>query len=130
MARNPFRRKVRVVTQTTTRKVHVYPNSADYAKVEDVVRGLARQYVAISREIEPLFGKPYGREFLYASLGRMDQITRTIAGLTGTDPIYVSVNLDDHEKAYDTHGNLIDLELDDHFDSARIALERMVPKGC
>lgn len=115
-----WQRKVVVETQLVVHTVKVLPDSADYLRVEDVVRGLGRQYVAITREIEPLIGKSYSREYFHASIGRMQQITNTIAMLTGRDAVSVGASLD-RERVYNTHGEQVDLELDDCFDSYRIA---------
>lgn len=112
--------RVVVETRTVTRSVPAVIDSADYLRVDDVVRGLARQYVALDRQIEPLVGTPYQREYFHASLGRMQQIAKTIAMLTGRDAISVGASLD-RERVYNARGEQIDLELDDCFDSERIA---------
>lgn len=96
-----------LVNETGLTLTHQYVQITE--KIEnETVRILARQYVQIAEKIEPLIGKDHRREYFHTQIGRMMQITETIAMMTGRDPIYVGASLD-RGQVYDKHGNQIDL---------------------
>lgn len=95
---------VRVVTRVET------PDRSNYAPVLPLVKELAREYIAIGREIDPLLGKNISREFVQGRLGAMSQICHTISMIIMNDSINVGAQLD-REKLY-VGGEMIDLDLD------------------
>lgn len=95
---------VRVVTRTVT------PDRNKYAPVLPLVKELAREYIAIGREIDPLIGKNISREFVQGRLGAMSQICHTISMIIMNDSINVGAQLD-REVLY-VGEEQIDLDLD------------------